>query len=52
MTYIGQSIYTYGSGRSLDGLGRWDTGIRLGPDAELGPDLGPTGGLNPGSFAG
>jgi hypothetical protein len=52
MTYLGQRIYTYGSGRSLDGLGGLSTGIVLGPDSDLGPDLGPSGGLNPGSFEG
>ncbi|MBK5111518.1 MAG: L,D-transpeptidase [Thermoleophilia bacterium] len=52
MTSLGQSIYTYGRGRSLDGLSGLDSDLKLGPDADLGPDLGPSGGLRPGSFDG
>ena len=52
MTGLGQYIYAYGRGRSLDALGDLDSDLRIGPDADLGPDLGPSGGLNPASSNG
>lgn len=52
MTWIGQKVYVYGNARSLAGAGIAGSDLELGPNARLGPDLGPSGGLDPGSFKG